>query len=216
MGKHIIILGAPGSGKGTQAERICDTYKVYWLSPGNVLRHEVELHTHLGEMIAPLLAKGSLVPDHIISRIIAKKIESHSAVLFDGFPRSVVQAQELQKLTHIDAVINLEVSDSSVIHRISSRCMVDQGGTQHTFANKTLAQEFVAKHGGHIFTREDDTPAVIQKRLEIYHSQTQAVIEYFGKQHLLYTVNGEKSIELVWEDIKKVLDKVFKKKNETH
>jgi adenylate kinase len=212
MGKHIIILGAPGSGKGTQAERICEAYHLYWLSPGNLLRHEVETHTHLGQVLAPLLANGSLVPDHIVSRIIAKKLDTHNAVLFDGFPRSVVQAQELQKMIKIDAVINLEVSDESVIHRISSRCMVDQGGTQHTFTTKELAQAFVAQHGGHLFTRKDDTPKVIEHRLAVYHSQTQAVIAYFGKQGIVYTVNGEKSIELVWKDIQKILDKIFEKK----
>jgi adenylate kinase len=210
---HIILIGPPGSGKGTQADRICHAYNLFYVASGSLIRDEIAHHTKLGETAQGFMQKGELVPDEIIMSMI-QKATNHKGLLLDGFPRSLTQAQTLSKLIDIHAVIALDVSDESVIKRLASRRMVHVGNDEHTFASESDAQLFMKLHGGTMFTREDDTPATIAHRLEVYHAQTQPVLDYYGKQHITYLINGEKSVDEVTRNIHTILSRLHTKLHE--
>lgn len=203
---NVILIGPPGCGKGTQAQEICHKYNLFYVSTGNLIREEIEKKTSLGLFVKNKIQRGELVDDDTVISLVKKKIQStKKGILFDGFPRTLAQAKELESFCTIDYVIDIQVSDEQVISRISHRYMVEKDHSQFTFTSKAQAQKFVDTHGGHIFHRKDDTPKVISQRLEIYHTQTQPLIEYYGKKHLLFIVNGEKAIPQVTKDIFQIL-----------
>ena len=203
---NIILLGPPGCGKGTQAEHICHTFHLTYVSTGNMIREEITRQTSLGKHLKNIIDRGDLVSDEIVFELIQQKCHNAKrGFLFDGFPRTLKQAKLLDAYLEIDCVIELHVSDEEVIKRISQRFMVEKNHSQYTFQNKLDALKFVRIHGGNLFHRQDDTPEVITKRLAVYHAQTQPLISYYGKQHKIFLINGEKSINQVSEDVEKLL-----------
>jgi adenylate kinase len=216
----LVLIGPPGCGKGTQAERVCDAYHFEYISTGNLIREEVSHKTALGKRVQAILDEGHFVDDPTIIELVSEHIKKiPDALLFDGFPRTLTQAHALDMLTPVTVAIHIEVNDEEVVKRISSRWMVELNNQQHTFLNKTMAEEYVKKNGGQLFQRHDDKPEVVTERLEVYHNLTEPIIEYYGGLHKLYTINGEKSPDAVYRDIQKIVEKVInakKRKRLTH
>lgn len=209
---NIILLGPPGSGKGTQAQNIVTQYALKHISPGDFIREEIHKQSDIGKQIQETVNSGHMIGEDILISLVQKHVSKKDYLLFDGIPRTLHQAKLLEEHYHIDIVIDLQVHDADVIKRISSRWAVEKDGKQLTFTDKTSAEGYVAEFGGDLFQRADDKPQVVQERLRVYHKETEPLIEFYGKQHKLYIVNGGKSIDNVWRDIDKLLVKLHVKK----
>jgi len=210
---NIILLGPPGCGKGTQAKHICQVYGHEYLSVGNLLRDEIEKQSTLGKKIKPIVESGHMIQDDITNELVRTKIEHSTKLVFDGYPRSVPQAQFVDTHGHIDLVLYFQVADSEIIQRLSNRWMVDINSTQHPFTSKEKADDFAKYHGGRIFRRADDEPNTVAERLRVYKQTTKPLLTYYGRQHKLFLIHGERSIPLVWKEIKNILDKRMAKKS---
>jgi adenylate kinase len=169
------------------------------------------------------MESGKFVDDQTILGMVVEALKQlsvkggkYKGVLFDGFPRTIAQATALQAITHVDAVLDIQVGDAEVIRRISSRWMVDNHGEQHTFSDKAAADAYVVKNGGKAFQRHDDTPSVVQDRLKVYHELTEPLLHYYGNKQQLFIINGEKAINRVWKDVKLVLERVKSHKAARH
>jgi len=192
---RVILLGAPGAGKGTQALRLKEKYQIPQLSSGDMLRAAVEARTPAGISAKAIMDKGGLVPDETVVGIVAERIEAPDAeagFILDGFPRTVRQAQALDKLLAaknmaLDSVIELEVDDAALLGRIAKR------------ASETLAS------GGTV--RADDNPEAFEVRLSAYHAQTAPVSEYYRQRGLLKTVDGMASVDDVASAIEQLIDR---------
>jgi len=215
---RIILVGPPGCGKGTQAGHIVNYFDIEHVSTGNMIRQEIAENTELGKHAKNIIDKGHFLSDDIIMGIVHNKLVSlkSKGALFDGFPRTIPQAESFDEMGGVDIVFEIAVSDEEVIKRISQRFMVELNHSQYTFKNKAEAEKFVSIRGGKLFHRKDDTPKIIQERLSIYHTQTKPLVDYYGKQHKLYIINGEKSINLVWKDIRTILTAKGAKKKFPH
>ena len=204
----IILFGPQGSGKGTQAELIEKEFGIPPVSTGNILRDNINRGTELGKTAKDYIVKGHLVPDSIILGIIENRLkekDTKNGFLLDGFPRNKVQAEGLAKITDVDAVIEIDVSDKESIKRISGRRTCKCGAVYHVFYNPPRILEICDKCGSKLFQREDDKEDAIRKRLEIYHSETKPVISFYGEKSI--KINGEQSIEKVFENILSELKK---------
>ncbi|HUD52383.1 adenylate kinase [Parvibaculum sp.] len=186
----LILLGPPGAGKGTQAQRLQETYGLIQLSTGDMLRAAVKAGTEVGKKAEAIMARGDLVPDEVVVGIIADRIEQPDAkkgYILDGFPRNVAQAEALDKMlagkgTKLDAVVELEVDDKILLGRIQGRAAQTAGGP-----------------------RADDNADALAKRLKVYHEQTAPLVAYYKKQGVLKGVDGMKDIDDVTRQIEAVL-----------
>lgn len=191
---RLILLGPPGAGKGTQAQHLVQRHGIVQLSTGDMLRAAVKAGTPVGLKAKDIMASGGLVPDEVVVGIIADRIEEADArngFILDGFPRTVPQAQALDKLLKskglaLDAVIELRVNEGALLRRVETR-----------IAEMKARGEAV---------RADDTPEVLSQRLANYRAQTEPLVDYYGEKRKLATIDGMKSIEEVTADIKRVLD----------
>jgi adenylate kinase len=211
---NIILLGPPGSGKGTQADKIIEAYGLMHVSTGNMLRKEIADGTELGEKAKAIMDAGNLVSDDIIIGMIRNLLTSaqnDKGYLFDGFPRTVPQAEALDKLydelgMKVDYALNIDVSDDEVIRRISNRrSCVDCGATYHLLYKAPKAEGIcdVCKHA--LVQRDDDKPEVVKQRLGNYHKQTSPLIAFYEQKSLLVNVNGERAIDEIAQDISKII-----------
>ncbi len=201
----LILLGAPGAGKGSQATKIANDYGVAHISTGDALRANIKEGTELGKFAKSFIDKGQLVPDEVVVGIVAdriKKDDCKNGFLLDGFPRTVAQAEALEKLTEIDVVINIDVDFEVITGRISGRRMCACGESYHI---STYKEDTCAKCGGKLYQRADDNEETVKNRLEVYRSQTAPLIDFYAARNKLVTVDGNKSIDAVYEDVKKVL-----------
>lgn len=206
----LILLGAPGAGKGTQAEKIKLEYNLHHLSTGDLLRAAVENDTELGKLAKDFMHEGKLVPDDVILGIMRDYINEHAGegILFDGFPRTVNQATGLDEMLHGDIVhvISLEVEDERVVERLSARCVCRACGKVY---NPTLGINPPAGGncvcGGEIYQREDDRAETIANRLKIYHDQTEPVMDYYRGKRLLCMIDGTGSPDEVFKRVKEAL-----------
>lgn len=202
----LILLGAPGAGKGSQATKIAAEYKIAHISTGDALRANIANGTELGKNAKSFIDKGQLVPDEVVVGIVADRIKQDdckNGFLLDGFPRTIAQAEALAKLTDIDYVINLVVDFEAVKQRIGGRRMCGCGESYHI---STYSSEFCAKCGGKLYQRADDNEATIANRLEVYSTQTAPLVEFYQKLGKLVDVDGNKSISALFEDIKSILN----------
>ncbi len=195
----LILLGAPGAGKGTQAEVICQRLNIPAVSTGNLLREAVKNQTELGKAAQSYMEKGELVPDELVIRMLQARLEEADCAqgfILDGFPRTVPQAEALEQLgIRIDRVIDLEVSDEEITQRMSGRRVCESCGASYHLAFKpTRAAGVCDKCGGKTVLRKDDQPETVQERLRIYHRQTEPLIDYYRTQNKLYTVNGHSDL----------------------
>ena len=187
--KNIVIFGAPGSGKGTQSDLMIEYYGLGHISTGDVLRNEIKKGTELGKLAASYIDGGNLIPDDLMISILAKVYDEfgrgHKCVIFDGFPRTIPQAEALKKMLDergdkVAAMIELDVPEDELMDRLIKR----------------------GKDSG----RADDNEETIKKRLVVYHSQTQPLVEWYKKEGLHHHINGSGTLERIFADIKNVID----------
>jgi adenylate kinase len=211
---RIVLLGAPGSGKGTQAEMITRHFALAVTSPGTILRRERELGTPLGVETDEVAKHGGLVPDEIIVRLIEDWLNERGeeGFVFDGFPRTVTQAERLNELlrkrgTALDLAIWLEVSEATVRDRIASRLQCRRCGFTTSLTSAGFADRPVCPYcDGPLIRREDDEAAVLQTRLEEFKTKTEPLLSFYEKDSALHRVDGNRDREMVFADIAALIE----------
>lgn len=210
----LVMLGAPGAGKGTQAKILAKKYGIPHISTGDIFRENIRNKTELGIKAYAFISKGQLVPDELVLDLIADRLtekDTKNGFVLDGFPRTIPQAISLDETlsnleTDIDKVVNIHVSDENIVKRMSGRrACKDCGATYHI---KNLPPKIDGKCDncdGELILRSDDKPETVLKRLEVYHNQTQPLIEYYENKKVLLTVDGSNPVEEIFEAIVKEL-----------
>lgn len=210
----IIMLGAPGAGKGTQAKKIAAKYSIPHISTGDIFRANIKNGTELGLKAKSYMDAGGLVPDEITIGMLLDRIKEddcQKGYVLDGFPRTIPQAESLTKaLTElgdkIDWAVNVDVPDENIISRMSGRrACLGCGQTYHIVYNAPSQEGICDVCGQELVLRDDDKPETVQKRLEVYHKQTQPLIDYYRGAGVLAEVDGTKDLEEVFQDIVKIL-----------
>ena len=210
----IIMLGAPGAGKGTQAKKIAEVCKVPHISTGDIFRANIKNGTELGAKAKQYMDKGLLVPDELTCDLVVDRIQQSDCAngyILDGFPRTIPQAEALTNALKaidqkMDYAINVEVPDENIIGRMSGRrACVGCGATYHVVYNPTKVEGVCDACGENLILREDDKPETVKNRLNVYHEQTQPLIDYYKGQNILLEVDGTQSMDDVFTDILKVL-----------
>ena len=199
----VIILGPPGSGKGTVAEKLAKEFRLLHVSVGESLRKEAKKKTALGKEISGYINRGDLVPHQIAVDLAKKAIRKKEHFLFDGFPRSLEQAREIEDLK-IDLVLYLDVPEKEVVKRLSGRRIDPVTG-------KTYHQQYLPPPKSimkRLVQRKDDTPVVIKERFKVYHKETEPVIKYYQKKRILARIDGVGKPEEVYGRVKKVIQKI--------
>jgi len=202
---RIVLLGAPGAGKGTQCKRIVEKYGLLHLSSGDILRQERSAATELGKKAQSYMDSGALVPDQIVVEMMAGAISKapQTGFVLDGFPRTVNQAQSLDdSLSNagrkIDAVLNLVVEDETVIKRLTGRRSCPQCGAVYHIENlKPKVDGICDKDGAELVLRPDDKADVVKNRLETYHRQTEPVVDYYKRTNTVYDINADRDADEV-------------------
>ncbi|EJP22171.1 adenylate kinase [Lachnoanaerobaculum sp. ICM7] len=211
----IIMLGAPGAGKGTQAKRIAKKYNIPHISTGDIFRANIKEKTELGNKAKEYMDKGELVPDDITIGMLLDRIhkdDCKDGFVLDGFPRTIPQAKSLTKALSelgekIDYAINIDVPDESIITRMGGRrACLSCGATYHIVYSAPKTENVCDTCGNELVIRDDDKPETVKKRLEIYHDQTQPLIDYYDNEKILTSVDGTKDMEEVFLDIIAVLE----------
>ena len=210
----IIMLGAPGAGKGTQAKQIAAKYEIPHISTGDIFRANIKEGTELGKKAKAFMDKGELVPDELTCDLVVDRISKPDAAkgyVLDGFPRTIPQAEALTKALEargekIDYAINVEVPDENIVHRMGGRrACVGCGATYHLVYAPTKTEGICDVCGKELILRDDDKPETVQKRLNVYHEQTQPLIDYYTKAGILKTVDGTVDINDVFAAIVEIL-----------
>ena len=210
----IIMLGAPGAGKGTQAMKIAEKYQIPHISTGDIFRANIKEGTELGKKAKSYMDQGQLVPDELTLELIMDRFQNpdcKNGYVLDGFPRTIPQAEALtealaKKGETIDYAINVEVPDENIINRMGGRraCLAC-GSTYHIVYAPTRVEGICDRCGEKLVLRDDDKPETVKNRLNVYHNQTQPLIEYYTKQGKLAEVDGTQSMEDVFNAIVKIL-----------
>lgn len=210
----IIMLGAPGAGKGTQAKKIAEKYSIPHISTGDIFRANIKNGTELGKKAKTYMDQGLLVPDELVVDLVVDRVKQDdcsNGYVLDGFPRTIPQAEALDKALAamgeaMDYAINVEVPDENIVRRMSGRrACVDCGATYHIVYAPTKEENICDNCHGELILREDDKPETVQKRLNVYHEQTQPLIDYYKKQNILKSVDGTQPMEKVFADIVAIL-----------
>lgn len=202
----IILLGAPGSGKGTVAEKLEKDFNLKHLSAGELLREEVKKDTTIGRDIKEIIEKGNLVPDQFVVEIIKLEVKDKDNYILDGFPRSLKQAEAIEDL-EINLVIYLDVPEEVVVERLSGRRVCETG--KHGYHLKYLPpkKEGICDHDGtRLIRRKDDEPEVVKERFRIYYKTTEPLVKYYDEKGVLKKVDGTSKPEEVYESVKEVVD----------
>lgn len=196
---NLILLGAPGAGKGTQAEVICDMLSIPAISTGNLIREAIKNQTELGMAVKQYIEAGQLVPDDVVIQMVKERLakdDCKNGFILDGFPRTVPQAEALDKMgIIIDKVIDIEVSDEEITKRLSGRRVCEGcGASYHTAFKPTKVEGICDKCGAKTVLRTDDHPDTVKERLNVYHAQTEPLIAYYKAQGKLYPVEGQDEV----------------------
>ncbi len=210
----IIMLGAPGAGKGTQAKMIADKYGIPHISTGDIFRANIKEGTELGQKAKTYMDQGLLVPDELVVDLVVDRVgkeDCANGYVLDGFPRTIPQAESLDaaldKLGEkIDFALNVEVPDENIVNRMSGRrACVSCGATYHIVHIPTKVEGICDRCGSELILRDDDKPETVQKRLGVYHEQTQPLIDYYKAKEVLVEVDGTKDMQDVFTDIVNIL-----------
>ena len=210
----IIMLGAPGAGKGTQAKKIAEKYGIPHISTGDIFRANIKEGTELGKKAKSYMDQGLLVPDELTCDLVVDRIsqpDTAKGYVLDGFPRTIPQAEALTDALNkrgetIDYAINVEVPDSNIINRMSGRrACLSCGATYHLTYNPPKTEGICDNCQGELVLRDDDKPETVKKRLDVYHAQTQPLIDYYQAAGALREVDGTQDIDVVFQDIVKIL-----------
>lgn len=210
----IVMLGAPGAGKGTQAQLIEDKYKIPQISTGNIFRSNIKQGTPLGEKAKSYMDKGQLVPDQLVVDLVMDRLQQadcKNGFILDGFPRTIPQAEALDKALEaandkVDYAIEVFVDDEIIVNRMAGRrACLDCGSTYHVETMPTKVEGVCDKCGGRTVLRNDDKPETVLERLEVYHNQTKPLIKYYESEHILYSVDGTKDVAVIAKDIASIL-----------
>lgn len=203
---NVILLGAPGAGKGTQAVQMAAEYGIPHISTGEIFRKNLKEGTPVGLKAKAYLDRGELVPDSVVVEIVAERLKEadcKNGFLLDGFPRTIPQAEALKKIAVIDKVVNIDVDLGKLAERLTGRRVCAAcGESYHVSMNPG---ETCAKCGGKLIQREDDKEETVKARLEVYEKQTAPLIRFYSDLGVLVTVDGMQSIADVFSDIKKAL-----------
>ncbi len=211
---RLLIMGAPGAGKGTQAALIKDYYKIPHISTGDMFRRAISEKTPTGILAKSFIDKGELVPDSVTNQLVRERLQEadcQNGFLLDGYPRTLVQAEELTKILNdlnikLDAVVDVKVDDSYLIERITGRrTCTECGESYHIVAKKPKTEGICDKCGSKLIQRADDEEETIKNRLAVYYAKTEPVLSYYEKQSLVKGVNGMGGINEIFENVKKVL-----------
>ena len=210
----IIMLGAPGAGKGTQADKICAKYNIPHISTGDIFRANIKNNTELGQKAKSYMDKGELVPDELVVDLVVDRIKADDCTngyVLDGFPRTIPQAEALDAALaaindKVDYAINVEVPDENIINRMSGRrACVACGATYHIVHIPTKVEGVCDKCGAELILRDDDKPETVKNRLNVYHEQTQPLLDYYTAKNVLHEVDGTKAMEDVFSSIVSIL-----------
>ena len=210
----IIMLGAPGAGKGTQAKKIAAKYDIPHISTGDIFRANIKNGTELGNKAKTYMDQGLLVPDELVVDLVVDRVQQDdckNGYVLDGFPRTIPQAEALDKALaefgdKIDYAIDVNVPDENIVKRMGGRrACVGCGATYHLVYAPTKTEGICDVCGKELILRDDDKPETVQKRLNVYHEQTQPLIDYYTGQGVLKTVDGTKNLDEVFGDIVKIL-----------
>ena len=197
---NLILLGAPGAGKGTQAEILCDKLGIVTISTGNILRAAMKNGTEMGQKAKSYVESGKLVPDEVVIGIIKERLaepDCQNGFILDGVPRTVAQAQAIEEMgIQIDKVVDIEVKDEDIIARLSGRQVCSAcGASYHTAHKPPKADGICDRCGGALITRKDDEPETVKDRLAVYHEQTEPLIDFYRERGKLVVVEGQSGIE---------------------
>ena len=203
---NLILLGAPGAGKGTQAELLVQKLSIPAISTGNMLREAMKNGSALGQQVKKIMDEGSLVPDDVILDIVAERVaqdDCANGFILDGVPRTLAQAEALEaKGVKIDHVVSIEVEDSEIEGRMTGRRVCPKcGASYHIVANPPKMDGICNACGTELTIRKDDAPETVRKRLEVYHATTEVLKDFYGKLGRLCIVEGNQPIEKANEDI---------------
>ena len=201
----MILLGAPGAGKGTQAARICKKYGISHISTGDMFRENIGNNTELGKLAKTYIDAGKLVPDEVTLAMVKDRLaREEKGFLLDGFPRTIAQAQGLKELTELDCVLNIDVDTDLLLNRITGRRICPKcAGTFHV---STLESNVCPVCSAELVQRADDNEETVKARIDVYNAQTKPLIEYYGEN--VKTVDGNQSADEVFEGIVKVLEAI--------
>ena len=210
----IIMLGAPGAGKGTQAKKIAEKYQIPHISTGDIFRANIKGGTELGMKAKTFMDQGMLVPDEITIGMLMDRIGQEDCIngyVLDGFPRTIPQAESLTKALaergeKVDYAINVDVPDENIINRMSGRrACLGCGATYHIKFNPPVKEGVCDTCGQELVLRDDDKPETVKKRLDVYHQQTQPLIDYYKKAEVLAEVDGTQPMDAVFQGIVEIL-----------
>ena len=210
----IIMLGAPGAGKGTQAKKIAEKYSIPHISTGDIFRANIKNNTELGQKAKTYMDKGELVPDELVVDLIMdrfKEADCANGYVLDGFPRTIIQARKLADICSmfnfkIDAVINLDIPEDVLVKRLSGRrTCADCGKSYHIVYNPPKKEGVCDVCGGELILRDDDKAETVKKRLDVYHEQTAPLIAHYKEAGSLHEIDGTQDIKVVFEEIKSIL-----------
>ncbi len=206
----LIMLGAPGAGKGTQAERIAKALEIPTISTGFIIRKAISAQTDLGKIAKDFIDKGQLVPDEIVIKLLFERIKEDdckNGFILDGFPRTIPQAQALQDADiRIDKVLSIELDDEVILERLSGRRECSKcGRTYHVLFQKPQKDGLCDSCGSELICRKDDNPETIKSRLAVYHEQTEPLIAFYNKLGILVPVESKKDVENTTKEVFKAL-----------
>ena len=205
---NIILLGAPGAGKGTQASKISDNYNLPHISTGDIFRENIKNQTPIGLLAKSYIDAGKLVPDEVTCKIVEERIsrsDCEKGYMLDGFPRTIAQAEALDKITKIDLVINIDVDFSLLLDRLCGRRVCKDCGESYHIS-RLNGETKCSRCGGELYQRKDDNPETVQSRLDVYNAQTAPLIDYYTKKGIIFNVVGNTTPEDVYAAVSEKLD----------
>ncbi len=213
---NLILMGLPGAGKGTQAERIIDVYGIPHISTGDMFRAAMKNQTALGLEAKSYIDKGELVPDTVTNGIVKERLsepDTEKGFLLDGYPRTFDQVQALEQTINelgkkLDAVVNIHVEEKVLIERLAGRFICKNcGATYHKVNHPTKVEGTCDRCGGHeFFQREDDKPETVKNRLSVNIENSKPILAFYQEKNLLHTIDGNREINLVFDDVKKIIE----------